>query len=175
MWNIPATGLTMGGLLTGLAIPVIYLSRFGATHVKNRKAALRNSTELVPVVLGMAYGTFTTATTAGLIGAFTGIVTWLGNGAGSLAMWGLVGGHTTLNVRSNPLELDGAGGLVLLLVSIAIIAAWKPVPEQAKKRMKWGVVSGILLGLSATLGGAVAATIIPAANSAGAAIVGAIN
>ncbi|MEU8927355.1 hypothetical protein AB0D10_41635 [Kitasatospora sp. NPDC048545] len=175
MWNVPATSLTMGGLLVGLAIPVWHVTRFGGAHIKNHKAIVRDSTEFIPLVAGMAYGGLATATTSGLIGAFTGFVTFLGNGAGSFAMWGLTGGTTTLNTRANPLELDGAGNIILLLITVAVIAAWKPIPQEARSRMRVGMFSGILLGLSATLGGVVAATIIPAVNNAGAALVDAIN
>ncbi|MFB7668327.1 MULTISPECIES: hypothetical protein [Kitasatospora] len=172
--NIPAGSLTIGGLFVGLAIPLWHTSRFAVAHIKNREAILQDSKELVPLAAGVVYGGLATATTSGLIGFTTGAITMFGNGAGSLAMWGATGGETTLNARSNIAELTGMGNLVLLLVTVAILGAWKKIPKKAKPHMRQGIIAGVLLGLSATLGGWFAALVIPTVNSWGAALVGAI-
>lgn len=172
--NIPVGSLTIGGLFIGMAIPAWHLSRFVFAHIKKRDAILRDSKELIPLVAGIAYGGLATATTSGLIGFTTGLLTWLGNGAGSLAMWGATGGETTLNARSNLAELTGMGNLVLLLITVAVLAAWTAIPKKAKPHMRQGIWSGCLLGLSATLGGWFAMLVIPAVNDAGASLVGTI-
>lgn len=89
-------------------------------------------------------------------------------------MWGATGGTTTLSTRSNLAELSGLGNLVLLLITVAVLGAWKGIPGKAKPRMRLGIISGVLLGLSATLGGWFAAYVIPLINDAGAALVGTI-
>ncbi|MFJ9460947.1 hypothetical protein ACIRST_38495 [Kitasatospora sp. NPDC101447] len=171
---VPATTLTIGGLFVGMALPLWHVSRFAIGSIKNGATATKGALDLVPLAAGMAYGGIATATTSGLIGFSTGAITWFGNAAGSLAMWGSTGGETTLAARSSHLELTGMGNLVLLLLTVVVIGGWKAIPTKAKPKMRLGIVSGILLGLSATLGGVVMATVIPAVNAAGAALVGTI-
>ncbi|GGX55787.1 hypothetical protein [Streptomyces noursei] len=172
--NIPVGSLTIGGLFVGMAIPTWHIARFAVAHIKKPADILQDAKDLVPLVAGVAYGGLATATTSGLIGFTTGAITWLGNGVGSLAMWGATGGETTLAARSNVAELTGMGNLVLLLITVAILGAWKAIPKKAKPHMRQGIVSGVLLGLSATLGGWFAALVIPTVNSWGAGLVGTI-
>ncbi|MFB6881231.1 hypothetical protein ACFCY8_10395 [Streptomyces noursei] len=172
--NIPAGSLTIGGLFVGMAIPTWHLARFVVAHIKKPDHALRGAKDLIPLVVGIGYGGLATATTSGLIGFTTGAITWLGNGAGSLAMWGATGGEATLAARSNTAQLTGQGNLVLLLITVMILAAWKAIPNKDKPQLRWGVFSGVLLGLSATLGGWFAALAIPTVNTWGANLVGSI-
>ncbi|TBO58883.1 hypothetical protein EYS09_14980 [Streptomyces kasugaensis] len=172
--NVPAGTLTIGGLFVGLAIPTWHVARFMIAHIKKRDAILEGVKGLIPLAAGIGYGGLATATTSGLIGFATGAITWFGNGAGSLAMWGATGGETNLAARSNAADLTGQGNLILLLITVAILGAWKVIPKKAKPHMHQGIVSGVLLGLSATLGGAFAAYVIPVANSWGASLVGSI-
>ncbi|MCX4970800.1 hypothetical protein OHA98_39865 [Streptomyces sp. NBC_00654] len=172
--NIPTAALTIGGLFVGMAIPTWHVSRFVVAHIKKRDAILKDAKDLIPLVAGMGYGGLATATTSGLIGFTTGAITWLGNGAGSLAMWGATGGETTLAARSNVAVLTGMGNLVLLLITVAILGGWKAIPKKAKPKMHQGICAGVLLGLSATLGGWFAALVIPAVNGWGASLVGSI-
>lgn len=171
---VPATTLTIGGLFVGMALPLWHISRFTIGSIKGSAAATKGALDLLPLAAGMLYGGIATATTSGLIGFTTGAITWFGNAAGSLTMWGASGGHTTLAARATQAELSGMGNLVLLLLTVAILGAWKAIPKKAKPKMRLGIISGILLGLSATLGGVVMATVIPLVNSAGAALVGTI-
>ncbi|MGW2544749.1 hypothetical protein ACWC5I_28685 [Kitasatospora sp. NPDC001574] len=170
--NIPATSLTVGGLFVGMALPAWHISRFAFAQIKNRDA--KKALDLVPLGAGILYGGVATATTSGLIGFATGVITFLGNGAGSFAMWGATGGTTTLATRNNLASLSPMGNLVLLLVTVVILGGWKALPKKAKPRMRLGIISGVLLGLSATLGGFFAAWVIPMANTAGNALVGTI-
>lgn len=172
--NIPAGTLTIGGLLVGMAIPTWHIVRFGVAHIKKPADVLQDAKDLIPLAVGIVYGSLATATTSGLIGFTTGVITWLGNGAGSLAMWGATGGETTLAARSNTAALTGMGNLILLLITVAVLAAWKVIPKKAKPLFRQGIVSGTLLGLSATLGGWFAALVIPTANAWGAGLVGTI-
>ncbi|GGR04355.1 hypothetical protein [Kitasatospora griseola] len=173
--NIPAASLTIGGLFIGIAIPLWHTSRFALANIKNASAAMKGAVDdLVPLAAGMAYGAIATATTSGLIGFTTGAITWLGNGAGTLAMWGATGGDADLAVRSASNELTGMGNLILLLLTVVVLGGWKKIPTAWKPKMRVGIISGTLLGLSATLGGAVMATVIPAANNLGSALVGTI-
>ena len=172
--NIPAASLTIGGLFVGMAIPTWHLARFAIAHVKHPAGAFRDAKELIPLAAGLGYGGLATATTSGVIGFTTGAITWLGNGAGSLAMWGATGGETTLAARSTGTSLTGMGNLVLLLITVAILGAWKAIPHEAKPGMRQGIIAGTLLGLSATLGGWFAAMVIPTVNSWGASLVGSI-
>ncbi|MFF8790840.1 hypothetical protein [Streptomyces sp. NPDC015125] len=172
--NIPVGSLTIGGLLVGMGIPTWHLARFAVAHIKKPGDILQDAKDLIPLAAGVGYGGLATATTSGLIGFTTGAITWLGNGAGSLAMWGATGGETGLAARSNTAALTGEGNLILLLVTVAILGAWKAIPKKAKPHMRQGIVCGVLLGLSATLGGWFASLVIPAANSWGADLVGSI-
>ncbi|MER6609876.1 hypothetical protein ABT282_29135 [Streptomyces sp. NPDC000927] len=172
--NIPAASLTIGGLFVGMAIPTWHVARFAIAHIKNPAGALKGAKELIPLAAGLSYGGLATATTSGLIGFATGAITWLGNGIGSFAMWGAAGGETTLAARSNAVALTGMGNLVLLLITVAILGAWKAIPADAKPGMRQGIIAGILLGLSATLGGWFAALVIPTVNGWGSSLVGSI-
>ncbi|MFI1522823.1 hypothetical protein [Kitasatospora cineracea] len=169
MFNIPATALTAGGLAVGMGIPI----HFGVAWAKaNWKAKKKNWKSLVPFVGGLAYGGLASMCTGGLIGFGAGVITWLGNGAGSLALWGLAGGNSTRAVRVTPVELSAEGNIILFLVTVALIGLWKVLDKASKGMARRGVFAGVLLGLSAVLGGAVAVTVIPAVNSAGASLLG---
>ncbi|MFE7617873.1 hypothetical protein [Streptomyces sp. NPDC057496] len=172
--SIPTGALTIGGLLVGLAIPTWHVSKFVIAHAKNPGGMFKDVKDLVPLAAGISYGGLATATTSGLIGFTTGLFTWLGNGVGSLAMWGATGGETTLAARSNAVHLTGMGNLVLLLITVAILGAWGAIPKEVKPHMGQGIFAGILLGLSATLGGWFAEIVIPAVNAGGASLVGSI-
>ncbi|WP_141765412.1 hypothetical protein [Streptomyces malaysiensis] len=164
--------LTIGGLFVGLAIPTFYVARWTMEAVK--KKTFPEWQQPVGLVAGLAYGGIAAMCTGGLIGFSTGAITLLGNGAGSLAMWGMTGGHTTLDARTTEVTLTGEGNLVLLLLTVTLIGAWKGMPSKMRGLAKKGVVAGVLLGLSATLGGVVAASLIPAINDLGAQIVGSV-
>ncbi|MGW9120216.1 hypothetical protein ACWGRV_26995 [Streptomyces sp. NPDC055663] len=170
----PSGALTIGGLFVGLAILTWHIARFVIAHIKNPGGMVRDARDLIPLALGLSYGGLATATTSGLIGFATGAITLLGNGAGSLAMWGATGGTTTLAARSNTAELTGMGNLILLLITVVIVSGWKVIPDSAKPQMTQGIIAGVLLGLSATLGGWFAAFVIPMANNTGASLVGSI-
>jgi hypothetical protein len=170
--NIPVQSLTIGGLFVGLAIPAFYVSRWTMEAVKKKKYP--EWQQPAGLAAGIAYGGIAAMCTGGLIGFGTGAITWLGNGAGSLAMWGMTGGNTTLDARTTAVTLSGEGNLILLLLTVAVIGAWKGLHNKMRGLAKKGIVAGVLLGLSATLGGVVAASLIPAINDLGAQIVGSV-
>ncbi|MFE2728374.1 hypothetical protein [Kitasatospora sp. NPDC059327] len=172
MLNLPTTALTAGGLAVGLGIPVHFATGWLKANFKAKKKDWKT---LIPFAGGIAYGGLASMCTGGLIGFGAGLITWFGNGAGSLALWGLAGGNTTRAVRATPVELSAEGNIILFLVTIAVFGIWKAINASEKKLAKRGIVAGVLLGISAVLGGAVAVSVIPAVNSAGASLLGAIG
>ncbi|MFJ7280288.1 hypothetical protein [Kitasatospora sp. NPDC098663] len=172
MLNIPTTALTAGGLTVGVGIPVHFASGWIKANFRAKKKDWKT---LIPFAGGIAYGGLASMCTGGLIGFGAGAITWLGNGAGSLALWGLAGGNSTRAVRATPVELSAEGNIVLVLVTLAIFGVWKAIKSEEKKLAKRGILAGVLLGLSAVLGGAVAVSVIPAVNNLGAQMLGAIG
>ncbi|MFI5534507.1 hypothetical protein ACIA8O_38830 [Kitasatospora sp. NPDC051853] len=170
--NISATTLTAGGLAFGMGIPVHFAAGWAKANYKSKKKDFKT---LIPFVGGIAYGGLASMCTGGLIGFGAGVITWFGNGAGSLALWGISGGNTTRALRATPVQLSAEGNIVLFLITVALFGLWKAIKSDEKKLAKRGIVAGVLLGLSAVLGGAVAVTVIPAVNSAGAALLGVVG
>ncbi|MES9558773.1 MULTISPECIES: hypothetical protein [unclassified Streptomyces] len=172
MLNVPATSLTAGGLAIGLAIPVHFASHWIKANFKSKKKDWKT---LIPFAGGVAYGGMASMCTGGLIAFGAGLITWFGNGAGSLAMWGITGGNTTRGVRATPVELTSDGNIVMFLLTVAVFGLWKAIKSDEKKLAKRGIVAGVLLGLSAVLGGAVAATVIPTVNNFGTQLLGRVG
>lgn len=169
MLNLPTSTLTAGGLAIGLGIPV----HFSAHWLKaNFKAKKKDWKTLIPFAGGMAYGGMASLCTGGLIAFGAGAITLFGNGAGSLALWGITGGDATRAVRATPVELTADGNIILFLLTVVVFGLWKAIKPEQKKLAKRGIVAGVLLGLSAVLGGAVAATVIPTVNNFGTQLLG---
>ncbi|MGV9315190.1 hypothetical protein ACWDR0_23850 [Streptomyces sp. NPDC003691] len=172
MLNIPASSLTAGGLAVGLAIPLHFLAHWLKANLKSKKKDWKT---LIPFAGGIAYGGMASMCTGGLIAFGAGVITWFGNGAGSLAMWGVTGGNTTRGVRATPVELSAEGNILMFLLTIIVLGLWKAINSAEKRFATRGIVAGVLLGLSAVLGGAVAVSVIPAVNDLGARLLGAIG
>ncbi|MCX4851880.1 hypothetical protein [Streptomyces sp. NBC_00893] len=172
MLNLPATSLTAGGLAVGLAIPVHFAVPWLKANFKSKKKDWKT---LIPFAGGVAYGGMASMCTGGLIAFGAGLITWFGNGAGSLAMWGITGGNTTRAVRATPVELSAEGNIIMFLLTVVVFGLWKAIKSEEKKLAKRGIVCGVLLGLSAVLGGAVAVSVIPAVNNLGAQLLGRVG
>ena len=172
MLNVPTASLTAGGLAVGLAIPLHFAAHWIKANFKSKKKDWKS---LVPFAGGIAYGGLASMCTGGLIAFGAGLITWLGNGAGSLAMWGVTGGNTTRGVRATPVELTAEGNIILFLLTVCVLGLWKAIKAEEKRLAKRGIFAGVLLGLSAVLGGAVAVLVIPAINRFGAQLLGAVG
>ncbi|MFJ2900264.1 hypothetical protein ACIO87_35990 [Streptomyces sp. NPDC087218] len=172
MLNLPTSSLTAGGLAIGLAIP----AHFTAHWLKaNFRAKKKDWKTLIPFAGGVAYGGLASMCTGGLIAFGAGAITLFGNGAGSLALWGITGGDATRGVRATPVELTADGNILLFLLTVVVFGLWKAIKSAEKKLVKRGIVAGVLLGLSAVLGGAVAATVIPTVNDFGSQLLGSVG
>ncbi|MEV6790889.1 hypothetical protein AB0M87_02585 [Streptomyces sp. NPDC051320] len=164
--------VTYGGVTVGLCLLVHQL----ITWYPGRKALMKDPTRhaatIAPFVASWAYGVLTTLGVGGLVGlassATLGLSNWLGDAA---LVWG-VGGHVgQMAARATFEPLSGPGVAVVLILTIALLAAVKK--SRYGSELKRGAWCGICLGTSAGVAGFAAVPLAVAANWLGENVYGA--
>ncbi|MFJ1869948.1 hypothetical protein [Streptomyces chartreusis] len=158
--------VTYGGVTIGLCLLIHQL----VTWFPGRKALMkdpaRRAAELMPFLLGWAYGCLTTLGVGGLVGLISGTILGLSNWLGDVALvWG-VGGQGDQQAGAKVfVPLSGPGlGVVLILTVAFVAAAKKSAYGQELKRGAW---CGICLGTSAGVAGFAAVPLATAATVIG--------
>jgi hypothetical protein len=128
---------------------------------------------LIPFLAAWGYGVLAILTVGGLIGWAANTTLWISNWLGDAALvWG-VGGTAGVTSRGPAyLPLTQTGGAIVLLATVALVAAIKKSSRGAD--LKAGAWCGICLGTSAGIAGFAAVPLAQAANSIGATVYGAI-
>ena len=136
------------------------------------KDPVKQLAELLPFLLGWAYGCLTTLGVGGLVGLVSGTVLGLSNWLGDAALvWGVGGDDGRTAAAQTFVPLSGPGLGIVLILTVAFIAAAKKSKHGVK--LKRGAWCGITLGTSAGIAGFAAVPLAQAASLVGDRVYGA--
>ncbi|MCZ4605358.1 hypothetical protein O3S80_16705 [Streptomyces sp. Lzd4kr] len=164
--------VTAGGVTVGLCLLIHQLVTWWPGYKRLTKDPVKQAAELLPFLLGWAYGCLTTLGVGGLVGLVSGAILGLSNWLGDVALvWG-VGGAGEQEVGAKTfVPLSGPGLAVVLILTVAFIAAAKK--SSYGSELKRGAWCGICLGTSANVTGFAAVPLATAANVIGDRVYGA--
>ncbi|MFI9063234.1 hypothetical protein ACIGQE_15330 [Streptomyces sp. NPDC053429] len=165
--------VTVGGVTVGICILVHYLTGWWPGSKPLRKDPVKHAATLLPFLAAWAYGVLTVLGVGGLIGWIADTALWISNWLGDVALvWG-VGGQAGQNVaRATYLPLTQTGGALVLIMTVALVAAVKKSKHGAD--IKRGAWCGICLGTSAGVAGFAAVPLAQAVNWLGGTVYGAL-
>lgn len=164
---------TLGGVTIGLALLIRHLIHWWPGLKSLRTAPAQHALNLAPFLAAWAYGVLAILTVGGLIGWIADTALWITNWLGDAALvWGVGGQAGQASRGTGYLPLTQTGGAIVLLLTVALIAAIKKSSRGAD--LKAGAWCGICLGTSAGIAGFAAVPLAQAANWAGGALYGAI-
>ena len=155
--------VTYGGVTIGLCILVHQVITWWPGRKQLLKDPVKHASELLPFLLSWTYGCLTTLGVGGLVGLVSGTILGLSNWLGDVALvWG-VGGHAgQLAARPSFVPLSGPGVAVVLILTVAFVAAAKRSKHGGE--IKRGAWCGVCLGTSASVAGFAAVPLAMAAN-----------
>ncbi|WP_267244371.1 hypothetical protein [Streptomyces sp. PR69] len=132
------TGLTLAGLAASLAVLYANLRPWwkGGRQLK----------ELLPFGRGALLGAVGTICTGGLLGWLAGCSTVAANRGGSTATEVVSGAKPTGAIARGDLgQLTEEGGVVVFLIAIVVVLAWREADKEERRRMIGGVFCGFTL------------------------------
>ena len=164
---------TLGGVTIGLALLIRHLIHWWPGLKSLQSTPLQHAGALLPFLAAWCYGVLAILGIGGLVGWIADTALWITNWLGDAALvWG-VGGTAGVTSRGPAyLPLTQTGAAIVLLMTVALIAAIKKSSRGAD--LKAGAWCGICLGTSAGIAGFAAVPLAQAANSIGATVYGAI-
>lgn len=163
--------LTYGGVTIGICLLVHQLVAWWPGHKALTKDPVKQVAELLPFLLGWAYGCLTTLGVGGLVGLVSGTILGLSNWLGDVALvWG-VGGQGGRAAGAVFVPLSGPGLGIVLILTVAFIAGAKK--SRHGVQLKRGAWCGITLGTSAGVAGFAAVPLATAASIVGDRVYGA--
>lgn len=163
--------VTYGGVTLGICLLVHQVVTWWPGYKALTKDPVKHLAELLPFLLGWAYGCLTTLGVGGLVGLVSGTVLGLSNWLGDVALvWG-VGGTGGRTAGSVFVPLTGPGLGIVLILTVAFIAAAKK--SRHGVQLKRGAWCGITLGTSAGVAGFAAVPLATAASIVGDRVYGA--
>jgi hypothetical protein len=167
------TIVTIGGVTIGLCILMYQLVTWWPGQKTLMKDPARQAAKLLPFLLAWTYGCLITLGIGGIIGWTARTALWITNWLGDVALvWG-VGGHAGQHTaRASYLPLTQTGGAIVLILTVALIAAMKK--SRYGQQLKLGTWCGVTLGTSAGVAGFAAAPIAVAVNWVGSTVYGTI-
>ena len=164
--------VTYGGVTVGLCLLIHQLVTWFPGRKKLMNDPVRQAAELLPFLLGWAYGCLTTLGVGGLVGLVSGTILGLSNWLGDVALvWGVGGAGGPQAGAKVFVPLSGPGLGVVLILTVAFIAAAKK--SQYGPELKRGAWCGICLGTSAGVAGFAAVPLATAATVIGDRVYGA--
>lgn len=137
--------LTAGGLAISLAATGIYGWRWWKTA--NRKPA-----DLAPFAGSYVLGGLATVC-AGILGILAGWTALLGNGLGKHAVTSTAGGKVTTMAHGTAGVLTPGGRIVVFLVAVAAVVAWRAAAKTMKRQLFWGWFCGSTMTLTVGVAG----------------------
>lgn len=152
-------GVTLGGVTIGLGLLIWQLVEWWPGQKSLTKAPVKHAAALLPFLAAWAYGCLGILTTAGLIAWAFDAALWASNWIGDAVAWIGVGAQTGVTAAGATLPLTGTGSLLVLLLTVAMVAAIKK--SRASADLKRGVWCGLCLGTSSSIAGFAA---VPLAN-----------
>ncbi|MFE1272084.1 hypothetical protein [Streptomyces sp. NPDC058758] len=164
---------TLGGVTIGLALLIRHLIHWWPGLKPLQAAPLDHAGRLLPFLAAWCYGVLAILTVGGLIGWVADTTLWITNWLGDAALvWGVGGQAGQVTRGPSYLPLTATGGAIVLLLTVALVAAIKKSARGAD--LKAGAWCGICLGTSAGIAGFAAVPLAQAANWAGGALYGVI-
>jgi hypothetical protein len=165
--------VTFGGVTVGICVLVHQLVTWFPGRKALTKDPVRHAAELLPFLASWCYGCLTTLGVGGLIGTASSATLGLSNWLGDVALvWGVGESSGQLAARATFVPLSGPGNALVLILTIAVIAAAKKSRHGGE--IKRGAWCGICLGTSAGVAGFAAVPLAQGANWVGNAVYGAL-
>ncbi|MFF2405739.1 hypothetical protein [Streptomyces sp. NPDC058092] len=144
--------VTFGGVTVGLCLLIHHLVTWWPGRKALMKDPAKHAATLAPFLLSWAYGALTTLGVGGLVGLVSGTVLGLSNWLGDVALvWGVGGTAGELAARHTFVPLSGPGLAVVLILTVALLAAVKK--SRYGSELKRGAWCGICLATSAGVAG----------------------
>lgn len=141
------TGLTLVGLALSLAVLAANLYPWWTGN--------RDMKQLRPFGEGLLLGTLATMCAGGLLGWIAGCAPQAANETGAKAVAGVTGTTSTSAVaRSSLGSLTPEGAVVVVLVTVLVVLAWKKAGKLDKRRMLGGALCGTTLCTTAGIASA---------------------
>ncbi|MFI0530297.1 hypothetical protein ACH3XX_09635 [Streptomyces scabiei] len=164
--------VTIGGVTVGICVLLYYLVLSWPGAKALRSAPLPHLARLLPFLLAWCYGALALLGVGGLVGWTADTALWISNWLGDVALiWGVGGQAGTHANGSNYLPLTQAGGGIVLILTVVMIALLK---KSAHARdLKLGMWCGVCLAMSAGVSGFAAVPLAQAANWLGTHVYGA--
>lgn len=167
------TYVTIGGVTVGLCILIRHLVDWWPGLKTLRNDPARQLGKLLPFLISWSYGVLAILGVGGIIGGVARTTLWISNWLGDVALvWGVGGEPGQRVARTTYLPLTATGAAVVLIMTVALIAAAKK--SKYATDIKRGAWCGVCLGTSAGIAGFAAVPLAQAANWAGATVYGAI-
>ncbi|NUK07479.1 hypothetical protein HRW18_05505 [Streptomyces lunaelactis] len=142
-------GLTLTGLAIALAI--------GYANLRPWWKGGRDGKQLVPFGSGFGLGALATICTGGMLGWLAGCSVQIANRGGEKAIDATTGSANTAALARGDLgDLTPEGGIVVFLIAIGVLLAWRTAGKQDKKRMVGGAFVGCTLCVTAGVAGLLA-------------------
>lgn len=162
---------TRGAIVVGLGVFVWYLIKSWWPGIKALQSApLQHLGRLLPFLAGWAYGALGVLAVGGLIGWAFDAALWITNWLGDVALVLGVNGEAGVSSRGNYLPLTSDGSGLMVIVTIAFIAAVKAT--RSGPDLKLGTWCGLSLGTSSSIAGLAAVPLAQATNVSGDALFG---
>lgn len=157
---------TSGAVTIGLALLGYYLISWYPGLKPLRKKPFPYARQLIPFILGWAYGALGVLSVLGLIGWGFDTALWVANWLGDAANWLAVGAKAGQTSRGAYVPLTDDGGRMVVILTVCVWAALKFRPAIAQE-LKWGIGSGLCLGTSSSIAGLAAVPLAQGTNELG--------
>ncbi|MFD5027017.1 hypothetical protein [Streptomyces sp. NPDC058373] len=136
------TGITLAGLALSLAI---FWANFRPWWKGSREVK-----QLLPFGQGFLLGAVSTVCAGGILGWLAGCAATAANQGGDKATVGLTGSNSTAPLARGTLgDLTPEGAILVVLLTVGVILAWKAAGKAEKKRLAGGAFVGATLCLTA--------------------------
>ncbi|MFJ3173780.1 hypothetical protein ACIPJK_23775 [Streptomyces roseus] len=165
--------VTVGGVTVGICILVRHLVDWWPGSKPLRNDPVAHGADLLPFLLSWAYGVLAILGVGGLVGWVADTTLWISNWLGDVALvWGVGGQAGQSAGRATYLPLSQAGGALVLILTVALVAAAKK--SRYASDLKRGAWCGVCLGTSAGVAGFAAVPLAQAMNWLGGTVYGAL-
>lgn len=144
--NATIAGTTLAGVAVALTILFLNLRKWwtGGRALK----------DLIPTGHGLITGAMSTACVGGLAGWLSGCTRQVTNFAGGKAVTGTTGADSSSTIASGSIgSLDEGGGVVVFILFVATVAAYKAFSKEEKGRLIGAITAGCILCATAGVAG----------------------
>lgn len=182
LFNSPAGRVSLGGILIGLGLLAWHLIPwwYKGSKKKGKKGdgeesgGSRDWRDLIPLGLGLAYGSACAACVGGVLGWGAYGVSNVNAAAGDRALAATTGAQSESRQLNTITYLNDGGSIIVGLGLVALIVLWRRVPKKTRKELGSGLWAGASLAVGAGASGVLGRTISPFLNSLGEPLVGAL-